>query len=508
MKALLDTNIIIHRETNRVINQEVGTLYKWLDKSRYIKYVHPITVEELNRNSNETTKGVFNAKLLNYEVLPTIAPLHDLVEHISKEIDNNQNDKNDTLLLNEVFCNRVDILVSEDKKIHQKALMLSIDDKVFTIDSFLEMVVAENPELINYDVLAVRQDYFANVNINDPFFDSLKEDYPAFEKWFNKKANDKVYVTYNNNRLLSFLYLKLEDETENYYNILPPFEPRKRLKVGTFKVVSNGVRLGERFLKIIFDNAFANNVSEIYVTIFDKREEQKRLIYLLQEWGFENYGVKRDNGELVFVKRIQKMFDRDNPRLSYPFIPTDTNVFLIPIYPQYHTELLPDSYLSTESPASFLENQPHRNALSKVYISRSLNRNIKRGDLIIFYRTASTGQKAYYSSVITTIGIVEEAIDGIQTETEFLEKSRKRSIFTEKYLKEFWNWNKRNRPFLIKFISMYSIPLGSRLNRKQLLDLNVITGEENELRGLKQISKEQFVTILKEINVNDRLIIN
>lgn len=65
MKALLDTNIIIHRETNRVINQEVGTLYKWLDKSRYIKYVHPITVEELNRNSNETTKGVFNAKLYN-----------------------------------------------------------------------------------------------------------------------------------------------------------------------------------------------------------------------------------------------------------------------------------------------------------------------------------------------------------------------------------------------------------------------------------------------------------
>jgi hypothetical protein len=44
-------------------------------------------------------------------------------------------------------------------------------------------------------------------------------------------------------------------------------------------------------MKIIFDNALKNNVDEIYVTIFDKkRDEQKRLIDLLEQWGFVCWG--------------------------------------------------------------------------------------------------------------------------------------------------------------------------------------------------------------------------
>ena len=45
-------------------------------------------------------------------------------------------------------------------------------------------------------------------------------------------------------------------------------------------------------LKIIFDNALKNRVQEIYVTIFDKRPEQLRLIELLEQWGFYYWGTK------------------------------------------------------------------------------------------------------------------------------------------------------------------------------------------------------------------------
>ena len=62
--------------------------------------------------------------------------------------------------------------------------------------------------------------------------------------------------------------MKTENENENYSNIFPAFQPKKRLKVGTFKVESTGFRLGERFIKIIFDNAIVRNVEEIYVTLF------------------------------------------------------------------------------------------------------------------------------------------------------------------------------------------------------------------------------------------------
>jgi predicted nucleic acid-binding protein len=508
MKALLDTNIIIHRETPNVRNQSIGTLFKWLDKAKFIKCVHKVTVDELNKNSNEETRKSFNAKILSYEILKMVAPLKQEVIAVSDDIDVTNNDKNDTLLLNEVFSERVDILISEDKKIHTKAQRLGIEDKVYTIDSFLEMVVSEYPDLIDYKILSVKQEYFGNISLDDPFFDSLKEDYNGFEKWFNKKAEEKAYITYNNGKLLSFLFLKIENIDENYSDFNPILAPKKRLKIGTFKVVSNGVRLGERFMKIIFDNALANNVDEIYVTIFNKREEQQRLITLMEDWGFNQFGMKGTNGEFVYVRDFSKYFDIVNPKKTFPFIPTTTNIFLIPIYPKYHTELLPDSFLRTESPNNFVENEPHRNAISKIYISRSIHRNIKRGDILIFYRTAPQGQLAYYHSVITTIGIIEEKIDNIPNEKEFILKSRKRSIFTEEYLKEFWNYNPRYRPFLIRFLSVYSIPLGNRLNRKNLFDLGIISGEENELRGLKRITQEQFNIILKEAKVNERFIIN
>ncbi len=62
MKALLDTNIIIHRETPNVRNLSIGTLFKWLDKAKFVKCVHKVTVNELNKNSNLETKRSFNAK--------------------------------------------------------------------------------------------------------------------------------------------------------------------------------------------------------------------------------------------------------------------------------------------------------------------------------------------------------------------------------------------------------------------------------------------------------------
>lgn len=510
MKALLDTNIIIHREAGRVINQDIGILFKWLDKAKYEKCVHPVTIEEINKNPNKETVQTFNAKLGSYETLRTVAPLSDEVAKVAAPYDRNENDKNDTILVNEVFNERVDVLITEDRKIHAKGKDLSISEKIFTIDSFLEKIVSEHPELVDYNVLDVTKKYFGELDLKDTFFDSFREDYVGFDKWFNCKANDAIaYITLNKGKLLSFLYMKIEDEKENYLDITPVFRPKRRLKIGTFKVISNGVRLGERFLKIIFDNAVQYQVDEIYVTIFDKSEEQKRLIALLEDWGFIQHGIKQSASgtELVYVREFKPGFNVSDVKKTYPYFSTSNNFFLVPIYPEYHTELLPDSYLKTESPKDFIENKPHRNAISKVYISRSIERNVKKGDILIFYRTADKGA-AYYTSVITTIAIVEEKIDGIADEHEFVLKCRKRSVFTDEKLKEHWNWNPKFRPFIINFLYVLSFPLGKRLNRQKLIDMGIISGADKELRGLKKISKEQFELIIKETGTNESLVVN
>ncbi len=85
-------------------------------------------------------------------------------------------------------CGRVDALITEDKQLLNKASLLGISDRVYTIDAFLEKVTAENPELADYKVLSVQKSLFGNLDLSDDFFASFKEGYPSYEKWFNKEA--------------------------------------------------------------------------------------------------------------------------------------------------------------------------------------------------------------------------------------------------------------------------------------------------------------------------------
>jgi hypothetical protein len=501
MKALLDTNIIIHRETDKVVEQDIGILFRWLDRAHYTKCIHPITIHEIQKYHDINVVKSFISKLDSYEQINIPTPLQEQVKQVSAEYDVNENDRNDTCLLNEVFVGRIDILISQDKKIHKKAAKLNISDRVFKIDSFLEKIFSEHPDLVNYKVLNVQKKYFGLIDLEDKFFDSLKEDYPGFENWFLKKSDDLAYVTSNkeNNKILSFLYLKVEDETENYFDINPIFPPKKRLKIGTFKVISNGLRLGERFIKIIFDNALANKVEEIYVTVFDHRDEQKRLIELLEEWGFKLWGQK--GMEKVYMREFMPKFELDRLKENYPYISSKQNNFIVPIYEAYHTELLPDSILNTESPLEFVEDFPHRNAISKVYVSRAMHPHPEKGDLLIFYRTGG-----YYKSVVSTIGLVQEVIYDIKTEEEFINHCRKGSVFPENELKAMWNHKKYNKPFVVRFLYVYSFP--HRINMKALIDLGILQGVEDAPRGFKSITTKQFKTIIKETKSNESFIID
>jgi hypothetical protein len=500
MKALLDTNIIIHREASRVINQDVGILYRWLDRAKYTKCVHSLSATEIEKYKNKETVDAFQIKLDSYERIEIPSPLQLELKSISEKYDKNENDIIDTQLLNEVFVGRVDILITEDKKIRKKADELGIADKVFTIDSFLEKTFAEHPDLVDYKVLNVQKLKFGRINLEDDFFNSLKEDYIGFDKWFIKKYDEEAYITVNSNNglLLSFLYLKVEDQDEKYLDISPSFTQKKRLKVGTFKVINNGFRLGERFIKIIFDNALKNNVDEIYVTIFDNRDEQRRLIDLLEQWGFILWGKK--NEELVYVRDFSKNINDVNLKQSYPFISRNKDCFIVPIYPDYHTELLPDSILNNESPEEFIEDFPHRNGINKVYVSRALTPHPQIGDILVFYRTGG-----YYKSVVSTIGVAQEAKYDFKDEDDFVSFCRKSSVFPEDQLRAMWRYSP-NRPFVVRFLYIYSFP--HRINMKELIDLQVLSGVNDAPRGFKQITKEQFNNILQATKSDESFIID
>ena len=441
-------------------------------------------------------------KVASYNLIKNPAPLSSKLREVAAKVDVTDNDKNDTLILNEVFCDRVDILISEDKKIHTKAEMLGISKKVFNIQQFLEQATSENPDLVNYKVLAVKKADFAEVDIRDSFFDSFRNDYtiPPFNSWFNKKADEPCYVCYSDDNLTAFLYIKIEHENENYSEITPGFQKKKRLKIGTLKVASNGYKIGERFLKIIFDNANQYKVDEIYVTLFKHRPEQEQLIEMLEEWGFTYYGIKStENGnELVYIRQFGKTQPANiqNPKFTFPFFSRNTDKYIIKIEPQYHTELFPDSINTREDKSKYTENEPHRNRISKVYISHSQDRHLKSGDIILIYRMGETTPKKY-SSTITTICIVENVLNDFKSFDDFFAACNKRTVISKDELRKDW-WDKfsKNRPFVINFLYAHSLPTP----KPTLNDLNVlgvIPDIMNMPRGFIKITNDQFNSLIK-----------
>jgi len=500
--VLLDTNIIVHREAKDPTREEIGKLFWWIDKLGYKKYVHQVTIDEISLHQNAETRKAFLTKIQSYNQLKTQAQLKDEVRTVAKKYDSSESDRNDTTLINEVASDRVDLLITEDAKIHRKAHDLGIETKVFSIDSFLEKVTAENPELVDYKVPSVKKEFFGNINLKDEFFDSFREDYVDFDKWFNRKAEEIAYVCSSDDKIIAFLYLKTEDESEPYSDIEPPFSKKKRLKIGTFKVQLNGLKIGERFLKIVFDNALHLSVDEIYVTLFTKRVEHSRLINLLIEYGFIYHGIKQSASgkEVVFTHDFSPNASLSSPKTTYPFMSRKARKFIVPIYPQYHTNLFPDSILRTESPMDFVENEPFRNAISKVYVSRSIRRDLRIGDIIVFYRT-----DGYYKSVITTLGIVDGIYTSIFDYRQFIDLCRKRSVFSDKELKEQWDYYPKNRPFVVNFLYTYSFP--KRINLEKLIKLGIIKDVSSAPRGFEEISDESFEKIIKETNSDERIIV-
>lgn len=505
MRALLDTNIVIHRENTIVSNQGIGLLFYWLDKLNYTKCIHPFVIEELRSHKNTELQRLYDVKLTSYEVLKTIAPQTEDFKSKLPDI-KSSNDKIDNQLLCEVYSKRVDLLITEDKALRRKAQSLNIANKVLSINQFVSLCTAENPELINYKMLAVKKDFFGNINLNDSFFDTFKIAYPGFENWFSKKSDEEAYVCMTDkNTILGFLYLKTELQDENYSDIEPSFSPQKRLKVGTFKIETSGFRLGERFVKIIFDNALERNVDEIYVTLFEDRPELKALEDLLFAWGFKKHGIKKTDGkeEVVLIKKLKQYENSISPKENFPNILfKKRKKFILPIFPKYHTTLLPDSKLNTENEIDFMGKIPHRYALQKIYISFAPERDINPGDLLLIYRNGENQSRKKFESVLTTVGIVEKIKYNFSTKEEFLTTCKNRSVFTNDELEKFWA-TKRNQLLVISFIFVKS--LSHRLTLGYLWEKNIIQAQKGP-RPFTKISDSQFNEILKDSNTTVKFI--
>jgi len=353
--------------------------------------------------------------------------------------------------------------------------------------------------------IVIRKRKFSEVDFADPFFDSLKASYQEFSDWFAAKGEEFAYVSYRpDGKLQAFLYLKQEFGTIT--DITPPLNTVSCLKVGTFKIDAHGTRLGERFVKIIVDTVLNKDLRIAYITIFP---EHKPLIRILETYGFTRWGTKsgRNGTEDVYVKDMQRL--TGDPKLDYPVIDSrGKNKWLMAIYPEFHTNLFPDSILRTEQP-SIIQDTSHTNSIHKVYVGgyRAFPQ-VSPQDCFIIYRCLEKDSRkpAWYKSVATSLCVVEEirSASSFDNEGDFVSYCQKYSVFDESKLRSLY---RRYGIFAVKMT--YNLAFPRRPNLHALVDSHAVPHPSTGCyMGFLPLGGVAFKTILDLGDVHEGIVIH
>lgn len=348
---------------------------------------------------------------------------------------------------------------------------------------------------------------FSDIDFNDSFFDSLRASYPEFNDWYNKKAaaGATAYCYYVDNELKDFLYLKIEEEELS--DLTPALPAKKRLKVGTFKVDNEDrhTTRGERFMKKIMDKAIAEDVDEIYVTMFPT-EELQGLIRMFEKFGFSHIADKPHEGgnaEYVLIKDMTTHVD--DFKLDYPFVKkASSNKYVLSIVPEFHTHLFPDSILKNEKKYDLIQDVSETNSIYKIYLCWMQDtRNLKAGDKLIIYRTSDEEGKAYYRSVCTSVCTVCEVktYRDFENEEEFIKYTNRYSVFKEHELRRWY----KNKKYFIVIKMVYNIAFTKKV-------INMVMKEQVGLKpkywGFFKLTDAQFDKLLELGEIDERYIID
>lgn len=286
---------------------------------------------------------------------------------------------------------------------------------------------------------------FCDINIDDPFFNSLKLDYPAddtnigFEAWFSKKGIEgaEALVFKDDDGLGAFICLKDENESIPLKEKILPINSRKKISTLFIAERYRRQRLGEGALGLALWEWQKSSQNEIYITVFEKH---KLLIKQLEIFGFQLVGHNL-NGECVYLK---SRFDIDysTPYKSFPFInPNFKKAGYLIVNDYYHDTLFPYSELSR----TFQEqlSLSVSNGMSKIYIGNQFKLpHYQIGEPIFIYRkyTKKDGQKPKYKSCLTSFCIVSNVLQvklnhkKLMSLEELLEKIGNKSVFDKEDL--------------------------------------------------------------------------
>ncbi|MCW5940060.1 MAG: GNAT family N-acetyltransferase [Fimbriimonadaceae bacterium] len=400
MKLLIDTNIFIPLEPTSPedISEQTQTasrLSQLASKTNTQLWLHPAQRVDIAKDKTAARRSLREQLFSKYPVLivnlPPVPPRRT-------------NDWVDEQLVLALQRNAVSALITEDRRLTQKAIkqlgterVLTLADAISLLASLVEAELAPPPA-----VECVRA---YQLDIRDRFWDSFRADYgdDAFDRWLQKCQQEHrlawVIRAPDSSALVGAAIVNHEKkETRG----------RKTLKICSFKVdaAHSGRRYGELLLKSVFCHAFENRFDSFYITAFPHHEQ---LIGLLTDFGFGREIAELPNGEIALskplaldlpVQRQEKplpYFIREGP---FSFDPHWTPGYLVPILPKYHAMLFPE--LQAQQPL-VPGREAFGNSLRKAYLSCSGTRTLRPGSILFFYRSED-------EQAVRTWGVVEQSL--------------------------------------------------------------------------------------------------
>lgn len=433
MRFLLDTNILIPLEDSQIALAPSLALFVRLasDHGHPLVY-HPASELDIQRDSDALRKRMTLQRLHQYERLDhlPVCPWN--------EGRTNPNDSADNEILYAISNYAANFLVTEDLGIHRKAQARGLGDKVLTIQMAADLLRRL------YDRSQVRLPNIAEVPLHAvidqlprTFFDSLRDGYPGFDKWFQGKAQEgrKAWICKAEDGHLRGICIFAIQNNERICTEGTMLQGQA-LKLCTFKVAEEerGQKIGELLLKAAFRYASENRLESIFITADPQR--QQRLIELLIDFGFEVVGHDRRDEVLVKQHPVTPPPESSDPvaytRAFFPHYMDggDIKKFVVPVLPHFHQILFPD-YERADNPPPLFElplANAAGNAIKLAYLSHANTTQVQPGDLVLFYR--SNDYKA-----ITSVGVVE-CFETLSNAEAIIGLVRRRTVYSMTEIQE------------------------------------------------------------------------
>jgi len=460
-------------------------------------FIDGATYDDVARDTDAKRRAITLSKLEKFQKLRGI-PLPPVPELESKfGAIKNEQDRCDVRLLIAVESKAVDFLVTADVRLQKRSERASLGSNVLTVEEALTLLKQLfSTKSVPLPHVFERKAY--ELSGRETIFESLRLDYPPFDKWFEecRREHRDCWVLEVEGEVAGLVIRKNEDHAQAKTLYPGP----KILKVCTFKVREEfqGEKFGELLLKQVLWHAQHNGYDLVYLTAFPKHQF---LITLLKYYGFEETQTQ-SNGEVVLEKRLLRGplptlpaaaidFDKQN----YPRFHDGGAVqkFCVPIRSEYHRQLFPEIAFGPELPLfpkeSFWpvlkqgESRLPGNTIRKVYLCRAKTQQIRPADILFFYMSKNDGYAA--SQSITTVAIAEQ-LNLVNSTDDLVRLTAKRSVFSAEDL-EAWRATPEEPVKVIDFLLIGHVDPPIRLT--QLLEERVLAGHP---QSIMQFSEDRY----------------